>query len=307
VGMSFIGSDVPGFFFNPESEELVVRWYQVGAFHPFFRGHAHIDTKRREPWTFSEATKNFIKKTIELRYSYLPFMYTLFHENELNGSPPNRPLWFEFPSDVNTFGIDETFMLGDSLLVAPVHDKGATSLSVYFPGDANTSWIHRESHLVYRGGNKHTIDAPINSLPHFQRSATIIAKRERTRRSALISINDPLSLDIFMDKNGYAHGRVYLDDGQTFDYQKGKFIYGTLKLEKKTLQFVMNGSGKYDAKNWLERVTIYGWNGAKPSRIVSQVGDKSSQLQFNLDEARRILTIRKPALFFTQNWKIKIA
>lgn len=64
VGYSFVGADVPGFFFNPESEELVVRWYQAGAFHPFYRAHAHLDTKRREPWLFSENTKNLIREGI---------------------------------------------------------------------------------------------------------------------------------------------------------------------------------------------------------------------------------------------------
>jgi alpha 1,3-glucosidase len=61
AGITFIGADIPGFFFNPESEELVIRWYQTSVFHPFFRGHAHLDTKRRETWTFSEATKNAIR------------------------------------------------------------------------------------------------------------------------------------------------------------------------------------------------------------------------------------------------------
>jgi mannosyl-oligosaccharide alpha-1,3-glucosidase len=244
---------------------------------------------------------------IELRYSYLPYIYTLFHENELNGSPPNRPLWFEFPQDTKSFEIDQTFLLGNALLVAPVAKKRVTSLSVYFPGDENTSWIRKGTLLVYGGGSKHTIDAPINSLPHFQRSGTIIAKRERMRRSALLAINDPLTLDIFIDKNGNARGRVYLDDGQSFNYRKGEFLFGDLSLEKKTLKYVMNESGKYNSKSWLERVNIYGWNGGKTSKVVSQVGGKSSQLLFISDDAKRVLTIRKPALFFTQNWQIKIS
>lgn len=53
AGLSFAGADVGGFFGEP-SAELFVRWYQAGAFTPFFRGHAHLDTKRREPWVFDE-------------------------------------------------------------------------------------------------------------------------------------------------------------------------------------------------------------------------------------------------------------
>lgn len=67
VGMSFVGADIPGFFFNPESEEIVVRWYQASIFHPFFRAHAHLDTKRREPWTFSDYTRDYIRESMFLR------------------------------------------------------------------------------------------------------------------------------------------------------------------------------------------------------------------------------------------------
>ena len=61
TGITFIGADIAGFFFNPESEELVIRWYQASVFHPFMRAHAHIETKRREPWLFSEFARNTIR------------------------------------------------------------------------------------------------------------------------------------------------------------------------------------------------------------------------------------------------------
>ena len=61
TGISFIGADIAGFFYNPESEEIVIRWYQASVFHPFMRAHAHIDTKRREPWVYSEFTRNSIR------------------------------------------------------------------------------------------------------------------------------------------------------------------------------------------------------------------------------------------------------
>lgn len=71
-GIPHIGADVGGFFGNPD-EQLLVRWYQTAAFQPFFRAHAHIDTKRREPWLYSEITKNAIQKAIRTRYSFLPY------------------------------------------------------------------------------------------------------------------------------------------------------------------------------------------------------------------------------------------
>ena len=79
-------ADVGGFFGNPEPE-LLVRWYQVGAFAPFFRAHAHIDTKRREPFLLDEPHKSIVRDVLRLRYSLLPVWYTAFREATVNGMP----------------------------------------------------------------------------------------------------------------------------------------------------------------------------------------------------------------------------
>ena len=110
-GIPFCGADVGGFFNNPDSE-LIARWYQAGAFQPFFRGHAHLHSKRREPWLFDQRTNQLIKASIKRRYSYLPLWYTLFHEHEATGVPPMRPLWMEYPEDQDTFAIENQHFLG---------------------------------------------------------------------------------------------------------------------------------------------------------------------------------------------------
>ncbi len=86
VGMSFCGADVGGFFGNPPPE-MLVRWYQTGAFMPFFRGHAHIDTKRREPYLFHEPIRGYLRDMIRLRYQMLPIWYNAFHDASLTGVP----------------------------------------------------------------------------------------------------------------------------------------------------------------------------------------------------------------------------
>lgn len=115
TGISFSGADVPGFFFDPESDELIIRWYQAGAFQPFFRAHAHLHSRLREPYLFHEETRHNVRNAIRARYSYLPYWYTLFYENLNNGMPPVRPLWFHFSKDENTFGIDNAHLLGKSM------------------------------------------------------------------------------------------------------------------------------------------------------------------------------------------------
>lgn len=80
AGIPHVGADVGGFFKNVD-EQLLVRWYQAGAFQPFFRAHAHIDCKRREPWLFSDSTKAAIRKAVRQRYAFLPYWYALeFHQ-----------------------------------------------------------------------------------------------------------------------------------------------------------------------------------------------------------------------------------
>ncbi|KAG5382157.1 hypothetical protein IGI04_033627 [Brassica rapa subsp. trilocularis] len=122
TGITFSGADIGGFFGNPEPE-LLVRWYQVGAYYPFFRGHAHHDTKRREPWLFGERNTELMRDAIHTRYTLLPYFYTLFREANVTGVPVLRPLWMEFPQDEATFSNDEAFMVGNGLLVQGVYTK----------------------------------------------------------------------------------------------------------------------------------------------------------------------------------------
>ena len=83
-GLSFCGADVGGFF-GEAGAELFTRWYQAGAFTPFFRGHAHHDTKRREPWVFGDPYTSILRATAMLRYSLLPYWYSVFYKSYSEG------------------------------------------------------------------------------------------------------------------------------------------------------------------------------------------------------------------------------
>jgi alpha 1,3-glucosidase len=131
--IAFTGADVPGFFGNP-SPELLTRWYQSGSFQPFFRGHAHIDTKRREPYLSEEPHRSIVRNALRERYALLPYWYTLFYDAHKNGTPMMRPMFMEFPEDESMFTTEDQFMVGEAVLVKPVTQEGATSADVYFPG-----------------------------------------------------------------------------------------------------------------------------------------------------------------------------
>lgn len=82
-------ADVGGFFKHP-SAELLVRWYQAGAYQPFFRSHAHLDTPRREPWLFGPENTALIRGAIRQRYTLLPYWYQAFYNAYRTGQPVMR-------------------------------------------------------------------------------------------------------------------------------------------------------------------------------------------------------------------------
>ena len=115
---------------------------QAGAFYPFFRAHAHLDTRRREPWLYDADKMQIMRAALRLRYELLPFWYTEFYLSSLSGLPVARPLWVEFPRDKNTYNTDDQFLIGGSLLVHPVTEQYATSVQLYLPGSNTVRKMH---------------------------------------------------------------------------------------------------------------------------------------------------------------------
>lgn len=92
-----------GFFGNPTTK-LLVRWYQMAVLQPFLRAHAEFKTKRREPYLFGDEVTRQVRTALSLRYSLLPYLYTLFARHAEDGSLVMRPLWYEFPRDTALYG-----------------------------------------------------------------------------------------------------------------------------------------------------------------------------------------------------------
>ena len=121
---------------------MLVRWYGFGIFSPFLRAHAHIDTKRREPFLLDEPYKGIVRDMLRLRYAMLPVWYTAFREASVTGLPVARPHFVAFPQDENGFSLDDQFFVGGSgLLVKPVTRKGATEETVYLPAEDQVWWL----------------------------------------------------------------------------------------------------------------------------------------------------------------------
>lgn len=162
-GISFCGADIGGFFNNPDTE-LLQRWYQTAIWLPFLRAHAHIDTRRREPYLFNEDVRTRIRNALKLRYALLPLWYTLFWEHEISGDPVIRPLFYQYPNDVNVVDIDDEVLVGNSILARPVTESGATSINIYFPGGVNELWYDIEDYKLYKGTGVTTIPVTLEKV-----------------------------------------------------------------------------------------------------------------------------------------------
>lgn len=169
AGYPFAGADVPGYFGNPE-HELTARWYQAGAFYPFFRGHAHIDTRRREPYMIPEPYRKVIVGAIQLRYALLPMWYTAFHQASLTGTPILTPMYYGFPTDQHSFGIDDQFLFGEeSLLVKPVVSISVSDVQVYLPPDGGIYFDYYDFTTYVGKGQRQHVDAPLERIPILMR------------------------------------------------------------------------------------------------------------------------------------------
>lgn len=222
-GFSFAGADVGGFFGNP-SKELLTRWYQAGIFYPFLRAHAHIDTRRREPYLTGEPYVGIITRALRLRYALLPAWYTAFHEASVDGTPILRPQYYQFPGDEHGFPIDDQFYLGSTgILVKPVVREGADSVDIYISG--NEPYYDYFDYTIVRGPGFINLPASLDKIPILVQGGHIIPRRDRPRRSSGLMRWDPFTLVVVLDNLGNAEGTLYLDDGESFDYATGAYIH----------------------------------------------------------------------------------
>uniref|UniRef100_A0A8C4ZZK5 Glucosidase II alpha subunit b n=1 Tax=Gadus morhua TaxID=8049 RepID=A0A8C4ZZK5_GADMO len=290
VGISLCGADVGGFFKTPNSE-LLVRWYQTGAYQPFFRAHAHLDTPRREPWLFGPDNTALIREAVRQRYALLPYWYQLFYHAHRTGHPVMRPLWVEYPQDAATFAMDDQFLLGESAALA----HNASNLTfVWF--DVHTFQKHNGAQDLY-------IPVTMSSIPVFQRGGSIIPRKLRVRRSSACMEHDPYTLFVALSQR--AEGELYLDDGHTFNFDtKGEFIHRKLSFSNNILSSSnLAPAAHLSTMSWIERILILG--ASKPSKVtLKTAGGQDSQLEFEFDASMSVLTIRKPGMNVGEDWSV---
>ncbi len=167
-GMFNVGHDVGGFFGPSPNAELLVRWVQACCLNPrMVMNSWKPGSPVNVPWLHPEVTDKVVA-AIRLRYSLMPYLWSLFERASAHHEPIIRPTFYDFPDDANCFADSDDFMLGRDLLIAPVVTEGATSRSVYLP-KGPSAWFDFHTGQRYEPGQSHTIAAPLSTLPIFAR------------------------------------------------------------------------------------------------------------------------------------------
>ncbi|MCX7772777.1 MAG: DUF5110 domain-containing protein [Clostridia bacterium] len=224
-GVPFVGGDVGGFQGECEPE-LFARWVQLGAFTPFFRAHSVIHTRDHEPWAFGEEVEKASREAIRLRYSLLPYLYSEMKKASDTGLPVMRPLVLEFENDAKTHHINDQFMFGQSILVAPVTRRHDRQRLVYLP---EGGWYDYYTKSYYKGGQTIIADAPLDKIPIFIREGAVIPFAEPQNSTQFMDFGK-LRLEVYAGANGLFE--LYEDDGISFDYLEGKFNLTRLTLSQ---------------------------------------------------------------------------
>jgi alpha-glucosidase (family GH31 glycosyl hydrolase) len=196
-GMSYLHTDIGGFAASDHlmREELYIRWFQLGAFSPVMRAHRTVPVPS-EPIFYQQYVRDIVRELIYLRYSLLPYNYTLAYHNTVDGLPLMKPIDFYEPDNELLRNINDEFLWGEDFLVAPVLDS-VFQREVVFPGGKWYDWFTGKE---YEGHKKYTIETPIEKLPLFVKEGAIIPTSEIMLNTKNYNA-DSLVLHYFPDTN----------------------------------------------------------------------------------------------------------
>jgi alpha-D-xyloside xylohydrolase len=229
--------------------ELYTRWFEYGVFQPNFRSHG--SRPQNEVWSYGKQAEPILEKYLRLRYELMPYIYSLGWNAHETGAPFMRGLFLDFGSDPKVADLGDEYMFGPALLVAPVTEQGATTRSVYLP--AGTDWYNYWTGERLHGGQRLTVQAPIETIPLFVRAGSLLPLG-----TAVESTNEKQAIAKFRIYPGAdADFTLYSDDGKTYAYERGKYDVTTFHWN--------------DAQRRLTHTGVSPWSGPD-STIVEVVG-----------------------------------
>jgi len=225
-GVPFTGADVGGFGSrNPfmrmvkliRDRELFIRWNELGSLMPFYRIHTVKNSYSQDPWSLGKEALRLTRMQIFRRYTLLPYYYWLARESTLTGIPVIRPVFSLFP-ELSHSEHQDKFLIGNSILVAPILQKGQKEKTLRLPPG---NWYSYSTLQLMASNTEITEPSPLGRYPMFVKSGSILPKAI-PGRNAPETLQGSLVLEIYPDAKMY--GEYYLDDGSSKSYLQNKFF-----------------------------------------------------------------------------------
>ena len=229
------------------------------------------------------------RKSIELRYRLLPYLYNAFHESADTGLPVMRALLLDYPDDPQAVGQNEEFLFGNDLLVAPVVKDGEIRWGAYLPrGDWYDFWTDRR----YRGPANVTVDAPLERIPIFVRAGAIVPTQQVVQYTDEAPI-DPLTFEIYPTAgppagpaarpDSSSERDYYEDDGISFGYQRGVSLHQHVSLSARGNSITLQVSAREGSYKPADRSLVFKVHGQRNSPASIEAGTNAVERVPSLD------------------------
>ncbi|XP_039716533.1 maltase-glucoamylase isoform X1 [Pteropus medius] len=309
-GIPLVGPDICGYALDAP-EELCRRWMQLGAFYPFSRNHNGQGYKAQDPASFGADSLllNSSRHYLSIRYTLLPYLYTLFYRAHSRGDTVARPLLHEFYRDSSTWDVHQQFLWGPGLLITPVLHEGAEKVMAYVP---DAVWYDYETGGQVRWRKqKVEMELPGDKIGLHLRGGYIFPTQQPATTTAA-SRRNPLGLIIALDDNKEAKGELFWDDGETNDTVANKvYLFCEFSVTQNRLDVKILQSTYKDPNNLVfKEIKILGTQ--EPNNITVTHNGVSSQVSPNVtyDSNLQVALITGLDLVlgevYTVEWDLKI-
>lgn len=293
AGAPMTGPDIGGFYGKCDAE-LLTRWLQAASLLPYYRIHTARGTADQEPWSHGQPYEAINRAAIALRYRLLPYLYSavaLCHEY---GWPVVRPVFTAEPDNPKIRSIDDSYLLGDAVLVAPVLEEGAVRRQVYLPAG---NWYDFWTNELIAGGSQIEVIAPLERLPLFVRAGTVLPLWPEMQYVG----EKPIGTLLLRCYPGEHETVLYEDRGEGMAYEQGdyRWVYMTTAWQGDTLVIERRTAGSYSPEYAAVKLEVVGLDDEPASVGLERQGAPlwfydAGVLELTVPTFQRIEVTRKP-------------